>query len=425
MVDYTIGQRIDTVINGKPGIAIRSDDPYSVSAPSGYANAGTSPQWAYFSPMNDGSYAALQTPSGIPMPAAPDMTDYYNTMAENQQFQNEIAAQQLDIAERQQKIAEERYEFGKTFRPVEKSVIEQAERGLDPTFYSARQRNAVIQSAANADRNLAAANAARGVSPGSGQNVSGGVSLAFQRGGQMGAATTQERERIEGINLQKKQGVAAMGSVIPGQVVEGYGTAAGVAGQAGAVSGRAAAALANQYATEQQVAMQYQQLAAQTQFQNAQLALQGQGLQQQMSQNQQQLEMAEQQSKDQLDAAKWGAIPIVGPIVGATTGGTYICTELLRQKKVSVELYRLAIYFDEKLSHEMRDGYCRWAKAVAYAMYKSRLLTTLIRPLAIGYMSYAAARVLQAHTPLLGSLVYRVGGGLCYLIGRLFPRRTF
>ena len=371
------------------------------------------------------TYPAIPRPKPIPMPAPPDMSEYYKVMAENQAYQNRIAGQQLDIAKRQLGIGEETYAKSKEYRPIEKDVIAQAQRGLDPSVYAARARAAILQQVAGGPQQLMAAQQARGVSPSSPAAVAALQRASRQTGEQIAGVSQAEKRRIEDLNMAMKGQAVGIGAKIPEQAVAGYSMAGHTAGQAGAIAQQAATALANQYATEQQTNMAYQQLAANTAMANAQLQLQYQGLQQQIAQSRAQQEWQEWQARQQTEQAKWGMVPIVGPIAYGVKEGTHICTELLRQGLVDENLYRLALCFDRTLPYETVQGYQRWALPVSRAMRRSRVLTALIRPLAVSYMTYAASSFLGLPRPLLGAVVYHVGAPICNLIGRICKFKTY
>lgn len=355
-------------------------------------------------------------------PGAPslDNSNYYNTMAENMAFQNKISQAQLEMAKRQQGIAEEMYARGKEFRPIEKEVTEAARRGLDPAFYAAKDRNAIIQAQAGTPQKLMAAAKSRGLSTSSPAAIAALQESARGTGEQAATATTAATDRIRDYNTAAKAQAMGLGANIPVQAAGAYGAAAGVAGAAGQVAHNAASALANQYATEQSFALQQYQIQANASLAQQQLALQQQQLQEQIRQRQAEIAWQEQLAKSQRDSQMWGMLPVVGPIIGGTVGkGTHICTELLRQGKVDQRLYNLALEFDTTLSFDTLDGYQWWALGVANKMKNSPVLTYIAGIFARAYMSYAASVRLGASKPLLGRLVYYVGAPICNLIGRV------
>lgn len=375
-----------------------------------------------------GDYDEYQPPAPGPNPTPPrypgapsiDMSSYYDTMARNQEFQNMISAEQLEMARRQQGIAEEMYARGKEFRPIEKSVTEAAKRGLDPEFYAAKERNALLQQTAGTPHKLAKASSARGASVSSPSTIAAIQSAERGLGEQTGKITTEAKERIKDYNLAAKAQAMGLGANIPAQAAGAYGAAAGIAGAAGQVANNAATALANQYATEQSFALQQYQIQASASLAQQQLQLQQQQLQEQIRQRQAEMAWAEQQAKMQRDSAMWGIIPVVGPIVGGTVGrGTHICTELLRQGKVDRRLYNLALEFDTSLSFDTLDGYQCWAYSVSENMKHSPLATFTAGIFARAYMSYAAAVRLGASKPLFGRLIFYVGAPICNIIGRV------
>jgi hypothetical protein len=213
------------------------------------------------------------------------------------------------------------------------------------------------------------------------------------------------------------------------QAAGAYGAAAGVMGSAGEIAQKAATTLANQYATEQSFAMQQQQIAAQSQLAQQQLELQQRSLQEQIRQRQIEIDFAERQMREQGQTQMWGAIPVLGPLInigrgmGGGGGGTYICTELLRQGRVHPQVYAWALCFDANLSADTIAGYQWWAEGISRKMKKSRWTTDIAGIFAGAYMRYASARVLGLHRPWFGRAIYLVGAPVCNVLGKI--RKSF
>ena len=359
---------------------------------------------------------APYTPMGVSMP---DMSEYYDVMAKNQQFQNRISAEQLKMAQSQMGIGEEMYTRSKSYRPLEQSVIGEANRGLDPNFYAAKGRNAVIQASAETAKNTAKAMRSRGIDVSSPATVAALKAGSLATGEQAGKMSESEAQRIRDYNLATKAQAIGLGANIPAQSVSGYGQAGQVAGSAGQIAHNAASALAQQYATEQQNQMAYQQLALNQSLAQQQLSLQQAGLQESIRQGQMNIEWQEQQAKAANQQAMWGMLPVVGPLAYGAKQNTFICTELLRQGKISERLYLLALEFDRKLPLETIDGYQCWALGLSQLMAKSRFVSNVISSIAIPYMRYAATTELKQDRPLIGNIVYRIGAPICNVIGRV------
>ncbi len=123
---------------------------------------------------------------------------------------------------------------------------------------------------------------------------------------------------------------------------------------------------------------------------------------------------------------------IVGTVVGAAVGalGAYlssrkggkgskpsvICTELLRQGRVSKELYELEHKYEWPWATYW--GYRIWADKVVEGMQKSRALSLVVAILGRAFLTEVAHRVDSARRgSLLGKLIFLVGVPIC---NRLF-----
>ncbi len=125
---------------------------------------------------------------------------------------------------------------------------------------------------------------------------------------------------------------------------------------------------------------------------------------------------------------------VLAPLAGGIIGGisslvddTVICTELERQGLISLserdfsKLYRL-----ENLDEEVHAGYHRWASPVARMMRRSKIVTTLIRPLGVSWARTMANRVeptveVSRTEKIIGAALILVGVPICRALA---PRRT-
>ncbi len=116
------------------------------------------------------------------------------------------------------------------------------------------------------------------------------------------------------------------------------------------------------------------------------------------------------------------AIPILDEISDvANDMGTIICTELNRQGFMSAELKRLSKkYRMGFIDINTYEGYLILARPIVRLMKKSRLVTHLIKPFALGY-ALEVAHCLRPKKYLkgskLGKLVLKIGIPLCRKVG--------
>ena len=110
---------------------------------------------------------------------------------------------------------------------------------------------------------------------------------------------------------------------------------------------------------------------------------------------------------------------VIGGITGLVKGGTVICTELNRQGLISDELFALESRFGKTVPHEMMDGYRMWACPVVDAMRRSRVVTAIVKALAMPVINEMAHRVDSAHEgSFIGSLTLALGKPFCGWLGR-------
>lgn len=178
-------------------------------------------------------------PEAPTMPSYPepaDMTPMYQLQVQNQQFQNKVAAGQLGIAEgqlglakKQNAIAEDSFSRWKTgFMPVELEAIKDAKRGIDPAFYEAKARADSIQGATPAMNQAAKSSVQRGSKVDSPATMSDIRGLQAGMAVDMGTKQYAAKKGVEDANRARKAQIVGLGAGIPSQVVQGYGTAAGV-----------------------------------------------------------------------------------------------------------------------------------------------------------------------------------------------------
>lgn len=101
--------------------------------------------------------------------------------------------------------------------------------------------------------------------------------------------------------------------------------------------------------------------------------------------------------------------------------GTVICTELNRQGLLDTKVLKLAgLYRTRFLDAQTYNGYMRWAPTVVCWMKQSKLVTSLMRPIAVCWCLEAAHRLVPSRykSSLFGKLVDVVIIPVCRFLGR-------
>lgn len=104
--------------------------------------------------------------------------------------------------------------------------------------------------------------------------------------------------------------------------------------------------------------------------------------------------------------------------IGKAVGGrTVICTELVRQGKLSEELYLAGHEHFTKLSPVTVNGYHAWAMRLIPLMQKSAKLSNFFLPIAKARYEL----IVNKKFSLLGAATIYLGQPVCYLIGVFCP----
>jgi hypothetical protein len=104
-------------------------------------------------------------------------------------------------------------------------------------------------------------------------------------------------------------------------------------------------------------------------------------------------------------------------------GLTVICTELHRQGLMDDATFEADERFGNELPPEVLDGYRLWAVPVVRAMRKSKLVTAIVTPLALGWAREMRRRVTgEGKGSAIGGLLLFVGVPLCGWLGRKLDR---
>lgn len=103
---------------------------------------------------------------------------------------------------------------------------------------------------------------------------------------------------------------------------------------------------------------------------------------------------------------------------GGGGGGRFICTELVRQGKMSESLLVIDQRFSKTLHPYVMAGYAVWAEGYASAMRTSPRLTAFTRPIALARaeaVAYSAGYRIDRHYG--GMAVRLIGEPVCFVIG--------
>jgi hypothetical protein len=133
-----------------------------------------------------------------------------------------------------------------------------------------------------------------------------------------------------------------------------------------------------------------------------------------------QLGLGEQQTNAQLAMANAPEVLAKEGVLGSTFGAlTVICTELHRQGYISGEIYEADQQYADSVDRDIYNGYYLWAKHVAKGMRTSKLLTYIVKPIAIAWATETAFRLGKSpHGSKFGKLFKNLGEPMCGLIGK-------
>lgn len=110
---------------------------------------------------------------------------------------------------------------------------------------------------------------------------------------------------------------------------------------------------------------------------------------------------------------------------GGDGGGTVICTELHRQKLLLDDVYdvdrEVGLYF-EKNDPLVVKGYHYWAVPLARLMSKSKIVTALVKPIALPWANQMYAQKHNLKANLIGKLMLLIGVPFCRFLGSLLTK---
>tara|TARA_E500000305_G_scaffold89257_1_gene76260 strand:+ start:9916 stop:11331 length:1416 start_codon:yes stop_codon:yes gene_type:complete len=110
---------------------------------------------------------------------------------------------------------------------------------------------------------------------------------------------------------------------------------------------------------------------------------------------------------------------------GGDSGGTVICTELHRQKLLLDNVYdvdrEVGLYF-EKNDPLVVKGYHFWAVPLARLMSKSKIVTALVKPIALPWANQMYAQKHNLKANLIGKLMLLIGVPFCRFLGSLLTK---
>ena len=106
--------------------------------------------------------------------------------------------------------------------------------------------------------------------------------------------------------------------------------------------------------------------------------------------------------------------------------GRVICTHFLRQKKLSLELWKLDVRFTAQLTPAVLRGYHFWAVPYVRLMRRHRWAEAVMLPLTIWRAHEVAFQMgARAQRSYRGKLVRFVGEPLCWLVGQFVGERDW
>jgi len=100
--------------------------------------------------------------------------------------------------------------------------------------------------------------------------------------------------------------------------------------------------------------------------------------------------------------------------------GTVICTEMHRQGYINDKTLAADAAFGRKQDLTVIAGYHAWAIPVARWMRKSRIVTQIVRPIALAWAeNMAYVEGVRDKPNIIGAIIHKIGVPICRLIGTL------
>ncbi len=121
----------------------------------------------------------------------------------------------------------------------------------------------------------------------------------------------------------------------------------------------------------------------------------------------------------------------IGDVVSSIGGfvgdvfGTFVCTEMHRQRIISHDIFRASIKFGKKLDPIIMDGYRTWGYAFSRWMKKSRIATAIITSFMLPWAENMAYHEGYRDKPnYLGAIVHTILYPICWVIGHYKARKA-
>ena len=135
-----------------------------------------------------------------------------------------------------------------------------------------------------------------------------------------------------------------------------------------------------------------------------------------------QIEAQKQGAKMQQTAMVVGAIPVVGWLFAAATGGSLICTELLRQGLMDYEVYRVDCRYGMYVMMDHPDvywGYVTIAAPIVKLMKQSRFFTLIVKLFVDQWSKEMLFQMkVSKKRSLMGRLITSIGAKISAYVGR-------
>jgi len=109
---------------------------------------------------------------------------------------------------------------------------------------------------------------------------------------------------------------------------------------------------------------------------------------------------------------------------GAPKGGKVLCTELHAQGLLSDEIYEADSEYAKRIHHYVISGYHFWAKPLVRLMQKSKLATSIVKPIIMAWAYEMAYKMDVTDKPnYFGKVLEAIGIPICYAIGFILDKR--
>ena len=135
-----------------------------------------------------------------------------------------------------------------------------------------------------------------------------------------------------------------------------------------------------------------------------------------------QIEAQKQGAKMQQTAMVVGSIPVVGWLFAAATGGSLICTELLRQGLMDYEVYRVDCRYGMYVMMDHPDvywGYVTIAAPIVKLMKQSRFFTLIVKLFVDQWSKEMLFQMkVSKKRSLMGRLITSIGAKISAYVGR-------